>query len=232
MKIKSFFKKLLFGSTLIAKLESPINGKLTIYEDIFGHRWVKAGVLTESGGIMETIMEKAFREVRKTKQQPVKKALLLGLGAGTVVKRLRRYWPEAQIIAVDLDPIMLTIGKQYFGVDQNPKINLIVGDAINLVNNSRSVLWSEQQKTTEKYDLIVIDLYLETDFPIKKIQEKQFLNNLNNLLIKDGMVVINRLNWGYHRQDTNDIINTYSAYFPKCWVKKATASNRLIFCRT
>jgi len=230
MQIIAFLKKLFLGSVLIATSNSPINGKLTIYEDLFGHRWLKAGVLTESGGIMETIMDKAFKEVKKVRTQPINQALLLGLGAGTVVKRIRSYWPEVKIKAVDLDPIMLEIGKKYFNVDNNPNIELLVGDAIIMVNDHTSALWQDNQKHQIKYDLIVIDLYLETDFPIKKIQEKHFLDNLKCLLADKGMVVINRLYWGYHRQDTDDIVKTYSAYFPICWVKRATASNRLIFC--
>lgn len=230
MQIISFLKKLFIGYTLIATSNSPINGRLTVYEDLFGRRWLKAGVLTESGGIMETIMDKAFKEVKKVRSQPVNQALLLGLGAGTVIKRIRRYWPDVKIKAVDLDPIMFEIGKKYFNVENNPDIDLLVGDAITMVNDHHSTLWQNKQKHLMQYDLIVIDLYLETDFPIKKIQEKQFLGNLKSLLADKGMVVINRLYWGYHRQDTNDINKTYSAYFPKCWVKRATASNRLIFC--
>lgn len=230
MQIILFLKKLFLGYALIATSNSPINGKLTIYEDLFGRRWLKAGVLTESGGIMETIMDKAFKEVKKIRTHPVKHALLLGLGAGTVVKRIRRYWPEVKIKAVDLDPIMLEIGKKYFNVESKPDIDLLVGDAVVMVNDHSSALWHNNHNRQIKYDLIVIDLYLETDFPIKKIQEKCFLDNLKGLLTDSGTVVINRLYWGYHRQDTNDIVKTYSAYFPNCWVRRATASNRLIFC--
>ena len=222
MKIKSFFKKLFLGEDLIARIPSSINGEIKLHEDLFGRRRIQVGQLTESGGAMDTIMEKALREVKHSKVGGVNKILLLGLGAGTIIRRLKKFWPGSKITAVELDPIMVDVGKKYFKFQEDNSLEIIQADAIELINNTKHL-------GDNKYDLIIVDLYLGIDFPTQQTMTDRFINGLKEITGENGMVVVNRLYWGKHKKETLEFTERYKSKFKKVWFKKST-SNLLVFC--
>lgn len=222
MKIKSFLKKLFLGEDLIARIPSSINGEIKLHEDLFGRRRIQVGQLTESGGAMDTIMEKALREVKRNKVGEIKSILLLGLGAGTIIKRLKKFWPSSKITAVELDPTMVEVGKKYFKFENIDGLEIIQTDAIELINNPNRL-------NNKNFDLIIVDLYLGIDFPTKPTMTDSFINGLKKISSPNGLVVINRLYWGKHKKETLEFVERYKSKFKKVWFKKST-SNLLVFC--
>lgn len=80
----------------------------------------------------------------------VKRALILGLGGGTVVKYLRQRWPEVKVVGYELDPEVVRVATAYFDLDPQTKV---------IISDFREVL-----KTSEIYDLIIVDLYHGANF--------------------------------------------------------------------
>ena len=48
-------------------------------------------------------------------------------------------YPHAQITGVDIDAVMLSLGKKYFGLSDIPQLSLIVADAKDFVQRSKRI---------------------------------------------------------------------------------------------
>ena len=84
----------------------------------------------------------------------------------------------AQIIGVEIDPAMISIGKKYFDLDKIPNLNIINLDA------RRYVLDAKQ-----KFDYILVDMYIADNLP-QFVYSQKFLSNLRN---SSNLIVINHL---------------------------------------
>ena len=65
------------------------------------------------------------------KSDDIKKILVLGLGAGSIVKVINKYFPKSKITAVEIDPMMVEIGKKHFDLEKARNLEIIIGDAFN-----------------------------------------------------------------------------------------------------
>lgn len=81
-------------------------------------------------------------------KERVKKVLLMGLGGGSIPRLLLRQYPEVTVHTVEIDPWVVRVARDYFGVTESDKHRIIVQDA-------RQFL----RQTKEKYDLIIADAY-------------------------------------------------------------------------
>jgi spermidine synthase len=130
--------------------------------------------LTQSGGLMEEIWEKALKAVY-SQRLSVNRILILGLGGGTAAKVVKKYWPQAQITGVEIDPVMVELGKQYLGLTG---VKIIISDAVKFV-----------EETEAEFDGIIVDLYQGRKIP-KVVQTKGFINKLKKL---GKWIIFNRL---------------------------------------
>lgn len=73
--------------------------------------------------------------------------LLLGLGGGTVLRQIRHFLPELQVTAVEIDPEMVRLAREYMELD-HARTTVVEEDA-----------WRFLQSDTQGYDIILDDLY-------------------------------------------------------------------------
>lgn len=212
------------GGELIAKYDSSINGEIFIFEDCFG-KWMRIGGVSQSGGLVTGIWKKAIREVLKYKDIKISNVLILGLGCGDAAKIVVKRWPEAKIVGVEIDPIVVGIGKKYFGVGEIANLEVMVGDAVTKVKRQKLNVKSECQML--KFDLILVDLYLGKEFP-KEAESDEFLYGLKEILSSDGIAIFNRFYWNKYKKQATDFKDKLEKIFPKVMVKK-TYSNLLLF---
>jgi spermidine synthase len=83
-----------------------------------------------------------------------KRILMIGLGAGSISTYLGRAMPDAQIDVVELDPGVISAGKDYFGLRETDKVRLIAGDGRVYLNRHKDL-----------YDLILLDAFRELGIP-------------------------------------------------------------------
>ncbi len=216
MKLKSFLKRLILAEEKIDQVFSPINGEIFVYEDLFGYRSMRVGGVSQSGGLVVDIWKKAVREIRNLKLE-INNCLILGLGCGNAAMIVSQKWPGTKITGVEIDPVVIEVGKKYFEMDKISNLIVIIGDALKL----RSV--------SEKWDLVLVDLYLGQDFP-KEAESGEFIKGVKKILNKDGVVIFNRFNWGKYKKQAEDFKKELEKYFPQIQTKK-TISNLLIFCQ-
>jgi spermidine synthase len=79
-----------------------------------------------------------------------KDILILGMGAGTSVKQFEYFYPDAKIDAVEIDPLIIELGKTYHPEIpfQDPRVSVYTEDG-------RAFL----EHATQKYDLIISELF-------------------------------------------------------------------------
>ncbi|OQA93103.1 MAG: spermidine synthase [Microgenomates group bacterium ADurb.Bin219] len=220
MKLKSFFKRL-FNKDILEKFNSPFNGEILVVKELSGKTVMRVGGISQSGGLVEKIWKSVLFQVHTSKRK-VQNCLILGFGAGTVAKILEEKWPGIKITGIEIDQVVIKIGKKYFGLDKIGKLKIIVGDAIQKITNCQLPV------ANHFFDLILIDLYRGQEFP-KEAESKKFLNGLKKILSKDGLIIFNRLNFGNHKTRTAGFIQKLKKTFPKVAAKN-TEFNLFISC--
>lgn len=158
--------------------QSPINGLITLGEQK-KHKAIFAGGVTQSGGelvpMWETIIEKLH-----TQKTPVKNFLLLGVGAGMVLRIVREYYPKATMTGIDIDPIMKEIAINQFEWKDTKTQKIIVADALTWLRNGPK----------NHFDFIVVDLFIGAR-NTPRTRDETFLQTLKKSLTKDGILLYN-----------------------------------------
>ena len=168
------------GTKVLEEIESPINGKIVVLKSLGLGTYIQVEGLTQSGGVMHGVWRTTLKKI-KNRRQKVKDCLILGLGGGSAASLIKKYWPEVTITGVDIDPVIVGLGKKYLGM---PEVETVIGDAYKFCQ--------QQKKSDKRYDLILVDVYVGYEVP-KKFQDERFVQLIKSLLAKDGIAVFNRL---------------------------------------
>jgi len=187
----------MLGTKVLEERESEYNGHLRVVRTFGMGNYIQAGGLTQSGGIVESIWKSTLKQINKADLQ---KILILGLGGGTLAKLLRKKYPKAKITGVEIDPVMIELGKKYL------KLNDYNID-IQIVDASLYTIYDIQNTN---FDLVIVDMYSGDNFP-KEFESEEFLKKLT----KFPMVIINRLYYGDKRPDTVRFGNKLEKIFKK-----------------
>jgi spermidine synthase len=110
---------------------------------------------------------------------PPRRVAILGNAAGTTARAFGVYYPNAAIDGVELDPAVTRVGREYFGLGDNPR--LAVHDA-----DARPFLRS----TGARYDLIVVDAYRQPYVPFY-LATREFFRLVRDHLTPGGIVALN-----------------------------------------
>ena len=119
-------------------------------------------------------------------QPQPRRVLIVGLGGGAMVRFLTHHEPQAQIEAVEIDPAVVRIADQYFGVRSGGNVRVHTADAVKFV-----------ESTTDRYDLILMDAFLRpssdtdpTGVPTR-LKTLEFLGRLRRTLAPGGVIAFN-----------------------------------------
>jgi spermidine synthase len=180
----------MIGTKTLEERESKYNGHLKVIKSFGLGTYIQANGLTQSGGIVETIWNTTLKKVKSQFSiSSLNSCLILGFGGGTVAKLIRKNCPKAKITGVDIDPIMIDLGKKYLKLDDY-NIKTIVGDAVTFPNLPKF--------PNSKFDLIIIDLYNGDRFP-EKFETNNYIHLVRMNLSRSGAAIFNRLYYGEKR---------------------------------
>mgnify|MGYP001568130972 FL=1 len=197
----------MLGTKVLEERESKNNGHLKVVKTFGMGTYIQAGGLTQSGGIVESIWKSTLKQIRN-KNEEIRDILILGLGGGTLAKLLRKKYPNAKITGVEIDPIMIELGKKYLDLDKY-NIDIKIQDAFKFL-----------EKNTKKYDLIIVDTYLGD-----KVVE---IAGFNPVVART--IIFNRLYYGDKRPDTVRFGNNLEKIFKKVtWFYPE--ANLMFICR-
>lgn len=193
----------LSGIKVLEEAHSPINGKLEVVRDIFFGTYIKGGGLPQSGGLALKIWVKPLKKAKKLKPE-IENILILGLGGGGIVKKIRSFWPDSKITGVEIDPIMVSLGEKYLGFNKS-EVNIKISDAKGFINSAI--------KKKQKYDLVLVDIYVKDQVP-KEFDTTEFANKIKGILTKEGVAVFNRL-YGGRKEEVSEFYNKLQEVFPE-----------------
>ena len=112
----------------------------------------------------------------------IERALLLGAGAGTVIRQLDFLFKPKEIVAVDNNPIHLRVAREFFGVTRQMATLRLV-DASEFVARYRG----------RKFDLIIDDLFVAGGSMAQRALscDSRWIKQLIGHLCKDGVLCVN-----------------------------------------
>ena len=119
-------------------------------------------------------------------QPQPRRVLIVGLGGGAMVRFLTHHEPHVIIDAVEIDPVVVRLADQYFGVRSGGNVRVHTADAVKFVAS-----------TSERYDVILMDAFLrpsddtDTTGVPTRLKTQQFLERLKATLNPGGVVAFN-----------------------------------------
>lgn len=193
-KVKSFLKD---GMVVLKKVDSPINGELTVAWSIgFGYQ-ILGGGLWQVGGPVTSVWKQGLSIVSN---KNIKSILILGLGGGTAAGIARSIWKNAKIVGIDVDPVIVELGISYLALSKF-NLEIVYEDALSFLKSDGNT-----------YDLILVDTYVGDNFPTH-LEGNTFLNLLEKHMNKDGVLLANRLFYGEKRKGTLEFLKQLEKIF-------------------
>jgi SAM-dependent methyltransferase len=112
-----------------------------------------------------------------------RRALILGLGAGTVAHLLARRYPGVRITGVERDAEVLAVARAEFGLDAIPHLEVIEADAFAWVAGASAT-------SPGVYDLVCLDLFEAGRLALGTLATP-FLRQIAALLAPGGTLTVN-----------------------------------------
>lgn len=204
------FLRLFFPQTI--KIPgSEYNKDITVIDYLNSTSVIVDGLI-ESGNVMIEVWGKGMRRLLPKEFVP-KSVLLLGLAGGCNAKLVNKYYPKARITAVELDPLMVDIGRKYFSLNKVKNMNIIIDDAL---------LYANKLGPENSFDLILVDCF-EGKYIPKKLENLDFIQKLKD---NSRYTLINRIHWYDHKAPTTSFMKSLATRF--FFIKIHTRSNLVI----
>lgn len=180
-------------------VDSEFNDKIKV--EIYRGRYRTAvGGFWQSGEYAENTLNFGLNNINTIN---IKNILLLGLGAGSMIGVLDKYFPKSMITGVEIDEQMVNIGKKYFNLKNYPDLKIVISDAAKFINEDNN-----------NYDLIVSDLFVACKAPNFLISEK-FISQIHNHLTDKGIFIGNFSQLQDYNAQTQNTLSNLKKIFPR-----------------
>jgi spermidine synthase len=188
------FKKILsyFYPITIYKETSTISKSIevTLYN---GKMLLNTENTNYSFGSLQSILKTGLLDIGATEISRMESVLILGVAGGSVMQTLVSDFSfSKKITGVELDQEIIHIANSYFNLDKIPNFKCVIADAEKFV-----------QSDTNRYDLIIIDIFKDTEMPEFLFQDS-FISNSKQLLNKNGYILFNTMHLNRNRKNTID----------------------------
>ena len=178
--------------------KSKINGTITIGKRN-NEKALYAGGVTQSGGEITPMWDEVIGNLYKggipdqVRDDKDKNILVLGVGSGSVIHAIRNHDKTANILGIELDPVMKQAAIEQFGIKETKLQKIIIADAIT---------WIQKQSRISElvYGTIIVDLYIGPLNP-PKARTKKFLMQLNKMFKPKGIILYNA---HYQKKNTGE----------------------------
>ncbi len=135
------------------------------------------------------------------------RTLVVGLGGGSLVKRMWRDYPWMHIDAVEIDEEVAEVARAFFELPADPRITVTIDDGRAFV-----------RLASEIYDIIVIDAFDDDRVPLPLLTE-EFLRECQACLSPDGVIAYNFIGavYGPHSKPFRSLHRTASNVWRNVW---------------
>ncbi len=179
-----------------SSFQSEKNGRIDVYQQ-FGSSTVRVNGFSQTSPYLQKMMRSALQKLPQSFAP--KSVLLCGLAAGIAVYELERAFPNAEVMAIEWDPVMVTIAKKYGKFSKQPSIQ--VGDMFEIL-----------PKLEQQFDLIIIDVFFG-NMPDARLTNSKTVGHIRRLMGTKGYMLLNVF-------ETEEIITTLAQYvkLTESWV--------------
>lgn len=153
-----------------------------------------------SYGTLHQVFRRAFYFAKVEEMKP-KNVLVLGFGGGSIVKiLLKELNLSPKITGIEYDSVVIELWNEYFGGEFAEKVDLIQTDAFEFV-----------KKCEAKFDLICVDLFIDTKVPAQ-FQTMEFAKNLLSCTEKNATIISNFI---VEKSKEQEVLKTLEQFFEK-----------------
>jgi len=149
-----------------------------------------------------------------------RRVLIVGLGGGAMVRFLTHHEPQVHIDAVEIDPAVVRLAAEYFGVRSGGNVRVLTADAVTFVESA-----------ADRYDLILMDAFLrpssdtDTTGVPTRLKTLAFLDRLKRSLTPGGVVAFNV---NEHASMADDIAAVATAFGHAAVFRCPPADNKVV----
>ena len=200
LKSSKMFKKILsyFYPITIYNKSSKISQSLevTLYN---GKTLLNTKNTNYSYGSLQTVLKKALTTIGKSEISKMDYILVLGVAGGSVVQTLVTDFEFTKnIIGIELDTEIIEIANSYFNLDKIRNFKCIIANAEEFVKTDKNT-----------YNLIIIDIFKDTEMPEFLFQEN-FITNIKERLHNRSYIIFNIMLLDVSKKNK---INTFLQHF-------------------
>ena len=177
-----------------------------------------------SGGGLHEIFEKVLRKKHFEKYN-FSSVLVLGLGGGDIVSLIcEKYKKFPRIVGIEGDATILELADKYFHLDRFKNLEKVHAEAIDFLS-----------KCQEKFDFIVIDLFVDNNVP-PQFHTEAFAKLVKGVAKEDSLVIFNKMIYEKSlRSEMQAVENAFKKVFPNVELLKAKSygvENNVLWCDT
>ena len=171
--VVQFRKPSLFGDVLV--VDSGTKRYLR-FGDICGADQSSIDISEPDKVVMEYVRHASMSLVYAEQHKNI---LVVGMGGGVFSNLLERVVRDIKIDAIEIDPVVVEVAKEYFGVKPTKNYRIHIRDAVDFISH-----------TDKLYDIIFLDAYDSDGIP-ERLKNKSFFRQVSQLLNPGGVVVAN-----------------------------------------
>ena len=134
-----------------------------------------------------------------------KRVLVVGLGGGTIPSFLHKHYPKTRIDAVDIDPVVVEVAKQFFGFHEDETLKAYVQDGRQFIEERPNV-----------YDIIFLDAFGSESIPYH-LATREFLEAVRRAITAQGVVLADVWGPGSNRL-YHSMVRTYQEVFDELYI--------------
>lgn len=136
------------------------------------------------------------------------KALIIGLGGGSMAKKYHQEFPEIEIDSIEIDPDVVEVARKFFHFQEDSCQRVHGGDG-------REFL----ARADDRFDLILLDAYYADNMPFHLVT-REFFGTARRKMTPEGVLVINLIGSlrGPDSAMIRAAIKTLSSVFPQVYI--------------
>ncbi|KAK9879389.1 hypothetical protein WA026_006458 [Henosepilachna vigintioctopunctata] len=121
-------------------------------------------------------------------KKPNSSVAILGVGGGGLCSFLNKFLPATKVIGVEIDPEMIKIGIDWFGLKKNDQLKIEVNDGLKFLQQ-----YSEEGQTLSAvlFDVDSKDTSIGMSCPPKEFLEDEVLDNIRKIVGTEGFFILN-----------------------------------------
>lgn len=156
----------------------------------------------------------------------IARVLMIGLGGGSAQRQWAAYYPDVHFETVEIDPLVVQVAQQYFGVREGPNQRVVVEDGRMYLRRSR-----------QRWDVLLVDAYTENRYGAfipYHLATREFFELARDRLTTNGVVAYNAIGTlnAWHSDVIGSLHQTLREVFPQVYLFPAVSSQNIVLIAT